>query len=148
VAPLRAAIQQWRELYGTAVFTMLDRDEALHLYDTRPIAVTDEAELVGLERLVFLECDDGASVAGICRRTGLDADVVIPIVQHLVARRWVAALDGRYVSLAVSMNHAVPDAAPRSLWRPIAAVRYREVAREFIDQEREATVVPAAWSLD
>lgn len=112
LAPLASAVRAWREALGRSSFTSLDENGALRLFDRRPIAAVPRATLEGIERAVYLACDAGALPAKIEADLGEPHARVMPILERFQELRWVARLDGRFVSLAVPVDAIVPPGLP------------------------------------
>ncbi len=108
LAPLSDALRAWREQKGRSSFTSVDRGGALSLFDKRPVASVAQAALTGEERLVYLGCDAGATASSLAASLGVDERRVTSILQSFVERRWALLLDGRFLSLAVPMDAALP----------------------------------------
>jgi hypothetical protein len=55
---------------------------------------------------------------------------------------WMICLDGRYVSLAVSMDDSLSEQVPPSLWQAVSTVKYQQMANFFVAQDQRANFVP------
>jgi ribosomal peptide maturation radical SAM protein 1 len=147
VNSLREAVKRWHQLYGKVAFTMVDRSGELHLYDTRPQAPVGSATLSGDERMLYLACDEGAGLAALCRTTGIERAAAGEILERFVELGWMICLDGRYVSLAVSMDDSLPEQVPPSLWQAVSTVKYQQMANFFVAQDQRANYVPERLGL-
>ena len=114
LAPLAAACDSWRAEAGRAVFLSTVRGGAVELYDTRAIAAGERVTLRGVEAVVFQACRDGATAGEVARKAAASgtARTVRRALERLVERRWVARIDDRYLSLAVSVAEQGEDGGP------------------------------------
>jgi ribosomal peptide maturation radical SAM protein 1 len=142
--PVAAALRQWHEGFGRASFVSLDRGGALRLYDRRPGAARPQARLEGLARAAYLACDAGATAAAVAAELGEPEPRVRKILRRFVDERWAAAIDGRFVSLAVPLDGAVPD-LPESVLPAVCHAVYCKHVRSlgrFVPRERPVPGLP------
>jgi ribosomal peptide maturation radical SAM protein 1 len=122
LAAARAAGDRWREAANDPllppVLSMTDQDGALDVIDSRRCAESPRTRLSGLDRAVYLACDNGprpGRVGAIVRgEYGLEAtdEQVARSVDELCRRKLLLAMDGRVLSLAVmEPAPAMPDLA-------------------------------------
>ena len=107
--PMQDAMEAWRAAFGQSSLTGLHRSGVLHLFDRRPIAQEPMAALSAAERAIYLACDAGATVAGIVAATGEPQSTVEGALSRFTEKRWVLAIDGRYLSLAVMLDGKVRE---------------------------------------
>jgi hypothetical protein len=108
VAPLVKAIETWHDLAGSVTLRAFDRpDGVLILTDTRPCATALQQRMAGLERLLYLHCDTGRSLASLCRFAAeqpgsykVEEADVRGVLDRWMAARIAVELDGRFLALA------------------------------------------------
>jgi ribosomal peptide maturation radical SAM protein 1 len=105
------AAETWQRLDGTVSFRQHDGpDGALVLHDTRPCAVSFQRRLNGPDREIYLFCDTGRSLEAIVRHAAehaagsADPAAIRRLLDGWVDDRLMACLDGRYLSLALSVR--------------------------------------------
>ena len=106
--PLLDAAHQWQHLAGTVMLRYMDREDGvLLLTDTRPGAQAFQYRLTGIERVIYLFCDAGRTlhqvVEYLAKEFGGDVpdeSTITRTLDHWVADRLMAHLDGHYLSLA------------------------------------------------
>jgi hypothetical protein len=124
LGPLTDAIRLWRSSFGQSSFVSLRRGDALCLYDRRPGSTCPEARLVELERAVYLACDAGVTPASLADSLGEPLARIREILDVFIARRWVADVDDRALSLAVPLDDIVPAGLPDAAIGSIAHAFY------------------------
>lgn len=124
IGPLAAAVKRWHNVVGSAAFLSIDRDESLHLIDTRPIAAEARAELRGLERDVFQACIHGSTLRALTESLGRGVTEITAVLDSYLERHWMLRLDGKFLTLAVPMDHFVPRYVPLSMVEPSLVARY------------------------
>jgi ribosomal peptide maturation radical SAM protein 1 len=114
LAPLAVACDSWRAEAGRAAFMSVRRRGTIELYDTRAIAAEERVTLRGVAAAVFQACRDGATAGEVARKVSAfgAARTVRRALERLVERRWVARIDDRYLSLAVSVAEQGEDGGP------------------------------------
>jgi ribosomal peptide maturation radical SAM protein 1 len=117
-------MDRWRGATATAALVCFEQREALHIVDTRRVAVVRHAALKGLEREVHAGARDAASLSEIADRAGVQADRVEEALSTLLARRWLVRLDGRYLSLAVPVDSWIPPGVPPTMAAGAVAAEY------------------------
>ena len=93
--------------------TLQSQGDKLLIRDTRSITSGDEVHLEGLDRDVYLACDEAPlehELLGKFARHGCHPDVIRSIVNSHVEKMLTLYLDGRYVSLA--LRHPVRPLRP------------------------------------
>ncbi len=105
---LRRVLNAWYAHWHSAArptMVMEDDGELLTIVDTRPCALAPMVALEGLERDVYLLCDDAPTVETAVNRLSRDgrytADEVRACLVRLERRRLLLTLDGHALSLAV-----------------------------------------------
>ncbi|HEX5322151.1 MAG TPA: RiPP maturation radical SAM C-methyltransferase [Capsulimonadaceae bacterium] len=111
VNPLKEAVYRWHCRQGKASFTGEDTGDRIRLRDSRFSESPACAELAGLEREVFLACDEGHTLSAIASRLGREEREIAGVLEEFVGRRWVLFIDDRYLGLAIAPKTA-PEAAP------------------------------------
>jgi ribosomal peptide maturation radical SAM protein 1 len=101
VMPLRRAVDLWRGVSGRAVLQFTERDDDIIVLDTRPCSTERQSVLSGLQRDVLLVCEDGVPASGLHGRIDAEPASVDLAVAELRARRWLVALDGQLLTVAV-----------------------------------------------
>jgi ribosomal peptide maturation radical SAM protein 1 len=101
VMPLKRAVDLWREVSGRAILQFTERGDELIVFDTRPCSAKRESVLSGLRRDVFLACEDGVSASSLYRHIDAEPASVDSAVAYLRGRRWLIALDGQLLTVAV-----------------------------------------------
>ena len=109
VGPVIQAVHAWQQLDTIATLRIRDQDnKTLMLYDTRPNADCFQRHLTGEERIVYLFCDRGRSLAAILKHltevTGRkpDEDAIRATLDQWLKDRIIVFLDGQYLSLALA----------------------------------------------
>jgi ribosomal peptide maturation radical SAM protein 1 len=111
VAPLHAAVTDWKRSYPTDSLISLDDGETLTIADRREGEASFRHVLRGWERVVYLHCEEGSTPGGIV--SALEAanyhDVSRRDLEGLLSRfireRVMLQIDGRYLALAVAGNY-------------------------------------------
>jgi ribosomal peptide maturation radical SAM protein 1 len=105
---LRSAVVEWRKAYPNNTLTMEDNGEKLSIHDRRPVAVQETIELCGLQRLLYLACDQARSLTYL-KETVTDQigmEILPQEIEHLLQRMVENYLmlreGGRFLSLAIS----------------------------------------------
>ena len=114
VFALRQAMERWRDAFEAKVrpvLAMTDRDDGLHILDSRSCAVRPRQILTGVVRAVALVCDGAPRADRIAEVVQRDWDPsayasdVATAVRTLVEAGLVLPVDGRLVGLAVQDSH-------------------------------------------
>lgn len=105
---LRRALLEWNRGWHAGPrpsMVMQDDGAVLRIVDTRPCAPVATADLVGIERKIYLLCDDAppleSAIARIARSDDLSTDDVRAVIERLADRRLLLILDGHAIALAV-----------------------------------------------
>jgi ribosomal peptide maturation radical SAM protein 1 len=102
-APYLAMIGRWRAAHAAgAALTWRRGPGFVRVRDARQPAQLTELTLAGAEEAVFFAVDDGATLAAVCRRTGLGAGEARAILDELEEARLVYREDDRYLGLALA----------------------------------------------
>lgn len=142
LARLEKAIAGWQRLWAgkgptgeRPVLSMRDDGETLRLCDTRPLAERQEHRLSGLARAVYRTLDRRLPARNLLARlrkrvdASLDWSDVEPILDDLVERRLILALESGYLALAT--DEAVSGASPRRERLPFGRIHYWRAVREL-----------------
>jgi magnesium-protoporphyrin IX monomethyl ester (oxidative) cyclase len=158
---LNRRLAEWRRCFAQPlrpVLSVIERDGALDLLDTRPCAAQRRTTLHGLDAEVYRACDPATGGAELARRLapgGARAEAVHAALARLVDLRLVLALHGKYLALGVAGEqppfHA-PAESPggwlRSLERPLveslqrALERVRDAAATGDEPAPELAIAP------
>jgi ribosomal peptide maturation radical SAM protein 1 len=103
---LTRSFKEWNLLWtdDPPILEMAIEDDRIEITDTRPIAVERRLTLTGLEREVYLACEEGRTPRWLHEsfaRRGVEAGAVDRAVAALQEKRILLELDGRLLSLAV-----------------------------------------------
>jgi ribosomal peptide maturation radical SAM protein 1 len=101
VDPLKEAVYQWLCRAGRVTFTMENLGEKLVLGDSRFDDSLVTTELIGIEREIYLACDEGRMLGAIASQVGRDEKYVAGVLDKFARQRWVLFVDDRYLGLAV-----------------------------------------------
>jgi ribosomal peptide maturation radical SAM protein 1 len=111
-APLRAAIDEWRQVHQQSELFAEDTGHDLLIWDLRPVAVRSFVRLDGLARTIYLACDEIRSVSSLVR-LGAAAEVEDALASFgrdgLILRD-----DNSVLALAVMRDSAQPSADERA----------------------------------
>ena len=136
VRELERAVRRWQNSVGTeSLCHFTTEDGCLRVFDRRSCRIVERGELSGAEKVVYRSCSGGATLDEIHGATGVAKQSVQRVLDGFLGRRWMLALDGRYLSLSVDMSavldgyrppnsilesvcHAVHCERMRSLWSP------------------------------
>jgi ribosomal peptide maturation radical SAM protein 1 len=103
VMELGRAVEDWWRLHASSDLWLLsDRDRAI-VWDTRPGATCRVTEVAGLEQRLLEACDDIRDEAHLLALAA-PAETARPALAALVARGWLVADRGRYLSLVVAAS--------------------------------------------
>jgi ribosomal peptide maturation radical SAM protein 1 len=139
--PVADELRQWQAQVGKASFVSLSRGGQLHLFDRRPINMTNgepHACLEGIERDVYLACDAGATLGAVATAAGCDEGAAAALLERFLRERWVVRVDGRYLSLAVSLDGDIPESVPASVLPSLCHAMYVQRLRtlgRFVPEE-------------
>ncbi len=108
-APLKDAVEGWREQAGASRLELSVEDDRAEIHDTRPTAVRSRTTLHGAGRLAYLALDAGNTTAGV--RAELQAaledgapslDQIVCWLEEWQRDRLVVREGARYLSLAIN----------------------------------------------
>jgi ribosomal peptide maturation radical SAM protein 1 len=71
---LRDAVEIWREVHSRSQLVYTDDGESLKIYDQRPASVIEYQEYTGLQRLIYLACDEAQHVSRLQKLAARQAD--------------------------------------------------------------------------
>jgi ribosomal peptide maturation radical SAM protein 1 len=128
VGELNEALATWSRDAGRHHLIAVRDGDSLVIYDTRAVATRPEHRLQGLHRAIYTYCGEArthAQIAAYCATLapplGAAADVDRPL-RELEAAKLILALNGRYLSLAVSADYWIDCLAARhGRGRPVPA---------------------------
>ncbi|HEX3860635.1 MAG TPA: RiPP maturation radical SAM C-methyltransferase [Stellaceae bacterium] len=105
---LRRVLLDWNRHWhsaGRPTMVMEDDGTVLTVTDTRPCALAYKSRLTGMERDLYLLCDDAppfeSAVTRIARSRQVSPEVVRTAIAQLLERRLLLSLDGHLIALAV-----------------------------------------------
>ena len=109
VGPLRAAVDEWRRTHEESDLALIDGGDDLLLVDRRPSARTGMVLLSGLERAVYLACDQIQTIEGAARiveRTHPEArvDEVAALCRRLAGEGLMIEEAGKFLALGVDLS--------------------------------------------
>jgi ribosomal peptide maturation radical SAM protein 1 len=114
---LREAVTQWKKANALDALIYLDDGETLTIVDKRPSCVAPHYVIDGVERFIYLCCEDGASLATIKKglqeeyHTEVSSSQLDDTLNDLVTARLIIAIDNCYLSLAISGNYRLEQFA-------------------------------------
>ena len=110
VAGVRLAIDDWIERHTDEEFYFTDCDDVVEVADYRAIARAQHHALAGLEREIFLLCDQAHSGPQILKAFGDrgSEQEVAGALRRMVDDRLILELDGSYLALALSTASYTP----------------------------------------
>jgi ribosomal peptide maturation radical SAM protein 1 len=117
-------MERWRLGTAHAALVCFEAGSALHVVDTRPVAVERHAALRGLARDVCVAAEHGATLDEIAGRAHASRSSVESALEPLLARRFVTRLDGRYLTLAVPVDSWIPTGLPPVMARDAIVEEY------------------------
>ncbi|MEW6363688.1 MAG: RiPP maturation radical SAM C-methyltransferase [Acidobacteriota bacterium] len=97
----------WKKAFWSnnlPVLAMSQSDSEIRIRDTRPVAVSSTFTLHGIEREIYLRCDEAcrkATLKTFLEKQGYDKDEVEAAVERLLEQKLMVELDGRLLALAV-----------------------------------------------
>jgi len=130
------AAAQWKLAFWSGSPPCLDMtvtESSIHVRDTRPVAVGSSFVLEGVEREVYLACDEAIGMRrlmNVLGSRGHGKDSVQAAVQTLLDRRLMVRLGGRLLALAVQEPIV---ALPERSEYPGGAVLLRGGGDRFVD---------------
>jgi ribosomal peptide maturation radical SAM protein 1 len=130
VEPLRVATRQWIREFGTAALVSVRRQGHLRVFDSRAARSCDAVVLEGEDCAAYEACDEGASLRSIREKTGIDTGRLHSFIDRGLDEKWLLDIDGRYVTLPISMS--VPESVPDSLVGAVSLALYRARTERFI----------------
>ena len=104
---LRPAVETWQKVHPHSSLTMSDDGECLHLRDQRPATLVEQTTLTGLQRRLYLACDEAQSLSQLQRflmaQTGQEIALkeIEGLLQPLVAQKLMLREGQRFLSLAI-----------------------------------------------
>ena len=107
---LRHNVGDWIEASRAAEVPVLEMeitDEAIEIRDTRAVAVAAAFSLRGLERDVYMACEEGRTprwLHAAFGKQGVEPEAVDAVLEDLLERKLMLAADGRLLSLAVRVS--------------------------------------------
>lgn len=108
---LRQAVDDWKNAKQTDGLIYLDDGKVLTFIDNRPVRTAQHHILEGWERLVYEQCEEGATLEGLKRGlqtagflSKTDAELHV-LIQRLLEAHLIIEIDNRYLGVAVSGNY-------------------------------------------
>jgi ribosomal peptide maturation radical SAM protein 1 len=108
---LSQALEAWQETSPDSLLAYVDDGKRLRLFDTRPVARQTVCILTGLERELYLACDQQRSLNRLSKRFAetprrLLRDTLVSLVEE----RWMVSEGDSYLSLGVDVGqYLAPD---------------------------------------
>ena len=112
--PLFSKIKQWRQAYEDSAVFYVDVEDALLVWDFRAIAQQPLTVLHGIQRILYLECDQIQSMRNLKKLLTehgfeLETDAIERELNAIVATNLMLYDNNRYLSLAVKLGTYTPD---------------------------------------
>ncbi len=104
---LNSALEMWQQAYPLSTLEMVDEGGRLCIHDERPVAVQEMTIFTGLQRDLYLACDEAQSVSQLQRRvtthTGQAAtpEEIEHWLQPMLANKLMLQEGQRFLSLAI-----------------------------------------------
>jgi magnesium-protoporphyrin IX monomethyl ester (oxidative) cyclase len=104
---LRSAIDAWQQAYPLSTLQLVDEGGRLCVHDGRPVAVQETTIFTGLQRDLYLACDEAQSISQLQRRvtaqTGQAAapDEIEQLLQTMLTNKLMLQEGQRFLSLAI-----------------------------------------------
>jgi len=105
---LKAGIAAWKKRHAKEFLILMDKKTHLEVIDTRAVALEREVRLSGLQRNVYLMCDEISTIADLQKHITADHAEIERTLHSLVERRLMIAENGAYLSLAINPFAKVP----------------------------------------
>ncbi len=108
--PLQDEVLRWRQADGQSDLFATDNTDGLHIWDERPAAVEPLTTLSGLERELYLACDQVQSLRRLrkvvedYRGTGCSGEEVQRLLQPFLNSQLMVAEGHRFLSLAIAVG--------------------------------------------
>jgi len=105
---LRLAVEAWRQVFPLSSLEMVDEGGSLYIHDERPVAVQKTTIFSGLQRDLYLACDEAQSVSQLQRLvTAQTGQATAPEeiehwLQPMLANKLMLQEGQRFLSLAIS----------------------------------------------
>jgi len=126
--PLHEEVLRWRQAHGQSDLFAADDADGLHIWDERPTAAEPLTTLSGLERELYLACDQVQSLRRLqkvvedYRGTGCSGEEVQGLLQPFLNSQLMIAQGHRFLSLAIAAGTYRPR---RQSWNRLQS-RLRE----------------------
>ena len=143
-APVKEVLKGWISARPKAALFSVDRDDVLHLFDTRPASKAGHAELRRLHRRVYRGCDAGTTLSALTKKLGVLEKSIQDALDDLIRYGWVLPLDGRYLSLAVRMEDEVLEGVSTSEMAETGYIAYMNRKRHWRKPQSPASQMPDA----
>jgi len=134
VEPLKNKLSEWFNYIGKSVFFLLNMEDKLYLYDTRPLAKEEIRILEDLEMKVYEACDKGVNIQVLTEKLDVEEEKLKPILDKFVKNALVLFIDNKYLSLAVSMNEYIQEELEAEINLTICASIYRTLMKKKCDR--------------
>jgi ribosomal peptide maturation radical SAM protein 1 len=121
LAPLWKALGNWIKDAPTSILAYVDDGDCLRVFDTRQIARRESFTLSGMERQLYLACDEAQFQGRLCQQFASSTSGEIgAVLDRLVEEGLMVSEGQRYLSLAVDLGRSLPLEArchvPDSFW--------------------------------
>ena len=134
------AIDAWRQAVGRAALICYSAGETLRVVDSRTIASKDRGVLRGIEKEIYCAADRGVSLQQLAHRLGQAPGEIEARLEPLLDHRWLAQLDGRYLSLAVPVDSWVPRGVPAVMVEETLVAKYSSRMAQLFSLSSGASV--------
>lgn len=109
IAPLKKEVKTWKRNFQDSMLFYYDRDAVMLIADTRAIARKKFYCLTGLERLVYLTCDQVRTLSATLKLVNqmgytIDSQELEDILNQLIENRLMINKNNQYLSLAYRLN--------------------------------------------
>ena len=125
IEALRAKLVDWQEAVGKVAFVSLERSGARWLYDTRQQQLPVMTRLEGWGAEAFRLMESGVTREAMGTALEIGKPQLDRWLTECLDRRWAVVLDGKWLSLAVTMDDEVPQDIPSDLQGSVATALYQ-----------------------
>ena len=138
---LTKAVDSWIDGLGESSFSSLRRKVKLLLFDRRPGLDVSDRVLRGLEKAVYVACEEGATFRSLLEITGVAESEIKSIINDFLYEHIIVNLDDYYLALAVRMDRWVRAEIPEPLLGPVCHAIWRARMSELKRPGFEQTYV-------
>jgi len=117
------AVHQWQDAFEYSALFYFDDEDTLTIVDDRDCAVKEQIKLTGVDRWLYLECDQIRSISKlkskVLERYPEAVNSIEERLQRLLDLKVMLVDDDKYLSLAVSIEHEYFP--PQHTWDKVAS---------------------------